>query len=104
MRKSLFVGVLGTLLVVVSMFPFLKSDASNAPEQRNVGVTRVAPGPLPNYDIRLVGKSEFTDSDLSSTAGLQSAKQNAATQARVSAVDQFRANLKPDVEIGRAHV
>lgn len=96
MRKSLFVGVLGTLLVVVSMFPFLKSDASNA--QRNVvGVGRVAPGTLPNYDIRLVGRGEFTENDLSSAAGAQSAKQNVATQARVSAVDQFRASLRPDV-------
>jgi hypothetical protein len=100
MRKSLFVGVLGTLLVVASMFPFLKSDAANAPDQKNVfrvvPMPKLPPGPLPNYDIRLAGKGEFTDSDLSSTAGVQSAKQNVATQARVPAFDQFRSSLKPD--------
>ena len=99
MRKSLFVGVLGTLLIVVSMFPFLKSDAAYAPDQRNTfKVLPVRPsGALPNYDVRLVGKGEFTDNDLSSTAGVQNAKQNAATQARVAAVDQFRSSLAGEV-------
>ncbi len=61
MRKSLFIGVLGTLLVVVSMFPFLKSDAAYAPDQKNsFKVLPVRPrGPLPNYDIRLVGKGSL---------------------------------------------
>lgn len=97
MRKSLFVGVLGTLLVVVSLFPFFKSDAAYAPDQKHVlRVPHVPPGPLPNYDIRLVGKGEFTDYDLSATDGAKSATQNVATQARVSAVDQFRSNLKSE--------
>jgi Zn-dependent metalloprotease len=98
MRKSLFVGVLGTLLVVVSMFPFLKSDAAYAPDQKNTyQVLPVRPrGPLPNYDIRLVGKGEFTDQDLGSTEGAKSAAQNITTQARVSAVDQFRSSLQPE--------
>ena len=100
MRKSLFVGVLGTLLVVVSMFPFMKSDAAFAPDQKTVSravpMPKLPPGPLPNYDVRLVGKGEFTDNDLSSTAGVKSAQQNVATQARVSAVDQFRSQLKPE--------
>jgi Zn-dependent metalloprotease len=98
MRKSLFVGVLGTLLVVVSMFPFLKSDAAYAPDQKNTyQVLPVRPrGPLPNYDIRLVGKGEFTDQDLGSTEGAKSAAQNTTTQARVSAVDQFRSSLQPE--------
>jgi Zn-dependent metalloprotease len=97
MRKSLFVGVLGTLLVMVSMFPFMKSDAAYAPDQNRFKVLPVRPSlPLPNYDIRLVGRGEFTDNDLSSAAGVQSAKQNVATQARVSAVDQFRSSLNPD--------
>ena len=98
MRKSLFVGVLGTLLLAVLLFPFLKSDASYAPDQRNV--FRVAPGgspgSLPNFDIRLQGKGEFTDFDLNTTDGAQSAAKSAATQSRVSAVDQFRSNLKPE--------
>ena len=94
MRKSLFVGVLGTLLIVVSIFPFLKSDAAYAPNQKNVFTVgrQLPPGPLPNYDIRLVGKGEFTDQDLTSSA----ATQNAATQARGSAVAQFRSSLKSD--------
>jgi hypothetical protein len=45
MRKSLFVGVLGTLLLAVLLFPFLKSGAAYTPDQRNV--FRVAPGVSP---------------------------------------------------------
>jgi Zn-dependent metalloprotease len=98
MRKSLLVGVLGTLLVVVSIFPFFKSDAAYAPAQKNA--YKQAPpltgGPLPNYDIRLAGKGEFADYDLTATGGTKSAL-NAATQSRAAAVDQFRSSLQPDV-------
>jgi Zn-dependent metalloprotease len=80
------------------MFPFLKSDAAYAPDQKNsLQVLPVRPrGALPNYDIRLVGKGEFTDQDLGSTDSAKSAAQNTAMQARVSAVDQFRSNLQPE--------
>jgi len=98
MRKSLFVGVLGTFLAVVLLFPFLKSGAANAPDHKDV--YRVAPriptAPLPNYDIRLVGKGEFTDQDLNSAVGARSTIKDAATLARVSAVDEFRSSLRPE--------
>ena len=67
MRKSLFVGVLATLLVVVSMFPFFKSGATNPDKTNAPGIgRRLPPGPLPNYDIRLEGDGQFADYDLSS--------------------------------------
>jgi Zn-dependent metalloprotease len=98
MRKTLFVGVLATLLLAVAMFPFFKSDAAHAPDKSNaVGLGRqLPPGPLPNYDVRLAGKGEFTDYDLSAGDGAQSAAKGAASQARVSAVDQFRSSLKSE--------
>lgn len=98
MRKTLFVGVLGTLLLAVAMFPFFKSDAAHAPDKSNaLGLGRkLPPGPLPNYDVRLVGKGEFTDYDLSVNDGAQSAAKGLATQARVSAVDEFRSSLKSE--------
>src|SRR5258705_5642385 len=98
MRKSLFLGVLGTLLLAVLLFPFLKSGAANAPDQRNAFsmAPGVSPGSLPNFDIRLQGKGEFTDYDLNTTDGAQSAAKSAATQSRASAVDQFRSSLKPE--------
>ncbi|HKB66589.1 MAG TPA: M36 family metallopeptidase [Pyrinomonadaceae bacterium] len=96
MRKSLFLGVLGTLVLAVLLFPFLKSDAAYAPDQRNA--FRVAPGSspgsLPNFDIRLQGKGEFNDYDLNTADGAQSAAKSAATQSRAAAVDQFRSNVK----------
>lgn len=98
MRKSLLVGVLGTLLVVLSIFPFFKSDAAFAPDKKTA--YKLAPqfsgGPLPNYDIRLAGEGEFKDYDLTA-AGEPNASLNVATQARAAAVDQFRSSLQPDV-------
>jgi Zn-dependent metalloprotease len=79
------------------MFPFLKSDAAYAPDQQNafkVG-PRVPPGPLPNYDIRLVGKGEFADQDLTSTT-TKNVTLSAKVQARAAAVDQFRSSLRPE--------
>ena len=43
-----------------------------------------------------MGKGEFTDYDLNSSDGTQSAAKNVATQARASAVDEFRSSLKPE--------
>ena len=78
MRQSLFVGVLGTLLAVALLFPFLKSDAKYAPAQKTVTAAgpRLPPATLPNYDIRLVGRGEFTDYDLNSADGNRSATRN----------------------------
>ena len=97
MRKSLFVGVLGILLAAVSMFPFFKSGAAPASDQKNLYRVRPLPQPvtLPNYDIRLVDKSEFTDYDLNSSEGTKSAAKGLTTQARASAFDNFRSRLQP---------
>jgi len=51
---------------------------------------------LPNYDIRLAGKTGFDDFDLTSTPGRARAQQNTRARARLAAVDQFR-NARPDV-------
>src|SRR6185295_20044931 len=97
MRKSLFVGALGTLLLTVLLFPFLKSGAANAPDQNAFRVAPgSSPGSLPNFDIRLQGKGEFNDYDLNTADGAQSAAKSAATQSRAAAVDQFRSNLKAE--------
>jgi Zn-dependent metalloprotease len=92
------VGFLGVALAAASMFPLTHSDAQRAPQPKGVPTGRAKPAPLPNYDIRLAGRGEFKDSDLSSTALRQSAApiSDAATQARASAVDNFRANLRPE--------
>jgi len=99
MRHRLLIGLLGVALVAAALFPFAKSDA-----QRGYGKSGVVPaGPatpewvgLPNFDIRLADRGEFTDSDLGSPAGRQRAAERkiAAVQARASAVDNFRAGLR----------
>jgi Zn-dependent metalloprotease len=100
MSKRLLVGLLVFALIVASMFPFTKSDAAKAPEPNVVpaGQVRTKRPPLPNYDVRLVGRGEFTETDLNSTDQKNSALQSgdAERQARVSAVDNFRANLRPE--------
>src|SRR6185503_15833871 len=53
-------------------------------------------GPLPDYDIRLAGRGEFTDYDLSS-ASARSAGLNVAAQARASAVARFQSKLNSNV-------
>jgi hypothetical protein len=101
MRLRLLVGLLGVALVAAALFPFTKSEAQRAPRKPS----GVPAGPataewvgLPNYDMRLADRGEFTDSDLSSPAGRQKAaeRKNAAVLARASAIDNFRAGLKPE--------
>lgn len=95
MRKRLLVGLLGLALVATSLFPFTRSDAALTPPQDEAAIGRLAqPKSLPDYDIRLAGKGEFQDYDLSAPTGRQSAAQNVAAAARTSAVDQFRAGFK----------
>lgn len=98
MRKSLFAALLGILLVGVSMFPFLKSNAAYKPGRAKFSnlAPPLKPGPLPNYDIRLVGKGEFVDTDLSTAEGMRGAGRSIATQARAAAVDQFRSQLRAE--------
>src|SRR6266850_612309 len=95
MRMRLFVGLLGTVLTVVAMFPFLKSNAAHPPQQDNLSRTRTRPLPskLPDFDIRLVDRGEFTDYDLNTSAARHNAAKNVAEQARVSAIDEFRSSL-----------
>jgi Zn-dependent metalloprotease len=101
MRKSLLTGLLGVVLVVTPVAFSTRSDAASAVRQKGplVASPRTRPTPLPNYDLRLVGKGEFTDSDLNSTPAAQSAIKNGspALQARASAADAFRAGLNPKV-------
>jgi Zn-dependent metalloprotease len=92
MRKSLFVGVLATLIAVVVVFPFFRSGAAPAPDRNSLASGRLPPATLPNFDIRLAGKGEFADVDLSAAA--ETSALAPTVQARVSALDQFRSSLK----------
>jgi Zn-dependent metalloprotease len=100
MRKRVLLVLLGVALAAATLFPLIKSDAVHASGQKVVSnsIVRNESKTLPNYDIRLVDKGEFTDVDLSSTADLQRAAQDgsAPLQARATAVDSFRANLKAE--------
>ncbi|HEU4479735.1 MAG TPA: M36 family metallopeptidase [Pyrinomonadaceae bacterium] len=95
MRKSLFVGLLGLVLAVGSMFPFLKSDA--AANRNLAGGGKGPTSVLPNFDIRLGETGEFVDYDLNAANGASKAAQNATTSARASAFADFRANLGPEL-------
>jgi Zn-dependent metalloprotease len=94
MRKSLLTGLLGLALLVCPVVFTTKSDAAK-PLRQSAASSRTRPTPLPNYDIRLAGRGEFADSDLSSAAGRQRAAgaANAGVQARAAAVENFRAGL-----------
>ena len=99
MYKRLLVGLLLFALVAASlMFPLAKSDAALTPQTQEVP-NASSRKTLPNYDIRLAGRSEFTDVDLNSSAARQSGIAqvgDTARQARASAVDNFRAGLRPE--------
>jgi Zn-dependent metalloprotease len=100
MRMKLLVTLLGLALAAAAIFPLTKSDAFNLQQGRTrqqltpkIPQTRT----LPNYDIRLEGRDEFSDYELTSPAGKQKASKNPAANASISAVDEFRANLSPEV-------
>ena len=94
-RNILFVAFLGVALATAVMFPFANSNASRALSDKSMGLRQsVRTGPLPDYDIRLVGKGEFTDYDLTSA---QAVGLNVAAQARAAAVARFRSKLNSDV-------
>jgi len=91
-RKILIFAVLTVAAAAAIVLPFWKSDA--APQQTSIGSQKRSAGRgLPNFDIRLSGRGEFNDIDLSSTSGRQAAMQNALTRSRASAVGQFRSSL-----------
>ena len=94
MRKSLFVSLLGLVLAVGSMFPFLKSDA--AIKNNNLARAGGSSSPaLPNFDIRLGEGGEFVDYDLNANAA-SNAMQNPGAAVRAAAFDKFRAGLSPE--------
>jgi fungalysin metallopeptidase (M36)/fungalysin/thermolysin propeptide len=96
-RKIFFIALLGVAFATAALFPFANSNASRALPDKSLGLRQSArTGPLPNYDIRLVGKGEFTDYDLS-PASAQAGGLNVAAQARAAAVARFRSKLNPDV-------
>lgn len=99
MRTKFLITLLGLLLVAAAIFPITKSDAFNFQQGR----TRQQPRPeetqsraLPNYDLRLEGRGEFAEYELSSPAGKQRALQSVAASARATAVDEFREGLSPE--------
>ena len=91
-RKILIFTVLAVAAAAAIVLPLWKSDA--AQQQTSTGSPQgSARRALPNFDIRLTGRGEFNDMDLSSTSGKQAAMQNARTRSRASAVGQFRSSL-----------
>lgn len=99
MRKRVLVGLLGVVLMAASTFPLIQSDAALAPGSTTVSAGNVVKeSTLPNYDVRLVGKGEFLDIDLSSPSNIRNASQNSdlAIQKRALAVETFRGGLNPD--------
>ncbi len=97
MRKRLFVGLLGIILAVGSSFPFFRSDAANTPQQEHSSKKIQLPtSKYPDFDIRLVGKGEFADEDVTSVAAKQVAERNPAIQSRASAVEAFRSDISGD--------
>ncbi len=94
-RKILIFTVLLVAAAAAIVLPLWKSDA--AQQRTPLGAPQGSAGrALPNFDIRLVGRGEFNDMDLSSTPGQQAALQNARTRSRASAVGQFRSSLAAD--------
>ncbi|HEX5707704.1 MAG TPA: M36 family metallopeptidase [Pyrinomonadaceae bacterium] len=103
MRKRLLFGLLAVALTAASVFPTAKSDAARDSQTGRALTPRVVKRTtLPNYDIRLAGRGEFTDTDLSAAGAARLSAQGAGTaaqgasadaQARMTAVDNFRAKL-----------
>ena len=91
MRKSLFVSLLGLVLAVGSMFPFLKSDAAIKNKDLGLGGRPSSPA-LPNFDIRLGESGEFVDYDLNAS----DAAQNPGVAARAAAFERFRDGFSPE--------
>ncbi len=93
MRKSLLLGLLGLVLAAASMIPLTKSGATHASQRKNDDTLKPRAKTLPDYDIRLVGKSEFADHEINSHAAAAKGAQTHALRARATAVENFRAGL-----------
>jgi len=93
-RKILIFTVLAVGVAAAIVLPLWKSDAQ---QRTPVAAPEGSAGrALPGFDVRLIGRGEFNDMDLSSTSGQQGAMQNARTRSRASAVGQFRSSLKAE--------
>ncbi len=92
-RRILLVVFSGLALVAASIFLLTKSDASLQPVKAHQEQTGLEGKALPNFDIRLAGRTGFEDYDLTSTANRETAGRKVATRARSAAVDQFQSNL-----------
>ena len=94
MRKILVLAFLGAACAVASLFPLQKSGAQKAQRQDVRTESRVVnTRTLPDFDIRLGDTGEFVDEDVSSTAIKQQGLRSSKSNARASAVEQFRAKL-----------
>src|SRR5215217_829223 len=91
-RKIVIFTVLAVTAAAAVVLPLWKSDAAQQPTSTG-SANRSAGRALSNFDIRLIGRGEFNEMDLSSTSGRQAAMQNALTRSRASAVGQFRSSL-----------
>jgi hypothetical protein len=65
-RKILIFTVLAVAAAATIVLPWWKSDAAQQPTSTAVPQASRA---LPNFDIRLAGRGEFNDMDLSSPSG-----------------------------------
>jgi Zn-dependent metalloprotease len=78
------------------MIPLTKSNATQASQRKGSGAGKMPSQGLPDYDIRLAGRSEFSDHDLSTPAAAKDAAGSSALRARATAVNNFRASLKAE--------
>ena len=100
MRKRWLIVLLGIVALAAAsiIFPLTKSGAADVPQPERISTKKIAQerAPLPDYDLRLVGRGEFTDVALNSTADTQwtrAQSMGAAVQQGATAVDNFRASL-----------
>ncbi|HTG95042.1 MAG TPA: M36 family metallopeptidase [Pyrinomonadaceae bacterium] len=97
MRKILVLAFLGAACAVASLFPLQKSGAQKVQRQDVRTEPRVVnTRTLPDFDIRLGDTGEFVDEDVSSTAIKQQGLRSSKSNARASAVEQFRAKLEAE--------
>jgi Zn-dependent metalloprotease len=97
MRKTLFIGLLGLTLAFAVLFPLTRSGAQRGRTGPKPIADRPQNQPLPNFDVRLQGRGEFSDFELTSPTGKDRALQNTSARARVGALDAFRESFAPDV-------
>src|SRR5690242_3287302 len=91
-RKILIFTVLAAAAAAATVLPLWKSDAAQPPTSTGAPQGIAKGRALLAFDIRLTGRDEFNDMDLSSTAGKRVAMQNARTRSRALAVDEFRSS------------